>query len=263
MPSTAGPRPLRDLWTQVDDDRWYARVSNGDRRHPLPVVLVHGFGISSSYFVPLAERLAPRFTVYAPDLPGHGRSDTPAKPLDIPGLAAALRRWLLAMRFERVSIVANSMGCQVAAELAAGSPELIDRLVLIGPTMDSQARNLRRTLPRFVLGGLHERKSMTLLLVKDYARMGPRLFHELRAMFGHAIEEILPQVAAPIVFVRGEHDRVVPQRWVDELAALTPQSRVIVMPGAAHAAHYSHADELAVHIGNFLEPPQQIPSEIM
>ena len=246
---------MRELGTSVDGERWYARVWGGGERRA--VVLVHGFGVSSSYFVPLAERLAARFDVYAPDLPGHGKSQTPPAPLDIAGLADALRRWLLTTRLERVAVVGHSLGCQVAVELAARNPGLVDRLVLIGPTLDREARSLRRTLPRFVSGGLRERPSrglfsLGLLIVKDYARMGPRLLAELRAMFAHAIEAALPRVAAPVLLLRGEQDRVVPQRWVEELAALVPESTVVVVPGAAHAVHYSHSDAVAREIEAFL-----------
>ena len=249
---------MRDLWTSVDGKRWYARVSGGRERRP--VVLVHGFGVSGAYFVPLAERLATRFDIYAPDLPGHGRSHTPPAPLDIAGLANELRRWLHAMGLERVSLIGHSMGCQVAVELAARSPGLVDRLVLIGPTLDREARSLRRTLPRFVAGALRERPSrglfsLGLLIVKDYARMGPRLLDELRAMFAYAIEGSLPRVTAPVLFLRGEKDRVVPQRWLEELAALAPGSSAVVVPGAAHAVHYSHPDAVARAIEGFLSEP--------
>ena len=243
----------------MDGARWYARVAD---RAPAsarcPVVLVHGFGISSSYFVPLAERLAGRVELYAPDLPGHGKSDTPPEPLDIAGLAEALQRWLRETGLERVAVIGHSMGCQVAVELAARNPGLVERLVLIGPTLDREARSLRRTLPRFVAGGLRERPSRGLfslgvLIARDYLRMGTRLVDELRAMFAHAIEVSLPRVTAPVLFVRGEQDRVVPQRWIEELAALAPGSTIVVVPGAAHAVHYSHPGALARAIGAFLE----------
>ncbi len=43
-----------------------------------PIVLVHGLGMSGDYFMPTAERLASKgAAVYVPDLPGHGKSDTP------------------------------------------------------------------------------------------------------------------------------------------------------------------------------------------
>ena len=65
--------PLHDVWVNVNGHRLYARISKVDsRRMSAPVVLVHGWGVSGSYFIPLAERLAGSFDVYLPDLPGHG-----------------------------------------------------------------------------------------------------------------------------------------------------------------------------------------------
>src|SRR5690606_10179903 len=132
---------LADLHTVVAGQRWYARVAHGGgARGESPVLLVHGFGISSSYFVPAARRLGAIFDVYAPDLPGHGKSDTPPRALDVPALASALREWCAAVGIERARVVANSMGCQTAAELALREPDFVERLVLIGPTVDTAAR---------------------------------------------------------------------------------------------------------------------------
>ena len=55
-----------------------------------PVVLVHGLGLSGRYMLPVADRLAPRYPVYLPDLPGFGDSAKPARALDVSGLADAL-----------------------------------------------------------------------------------------------------------------------------------------------------------------------------
>lgn len=240
--------------TMVDGRCWYARVAAGRApRECLPVVLVHGLGISSAYFVPAAERLAAHLDVYAPDLPGHGRSDDPARPLDVTDLADALRAWMLVMRIDRASLVANSMGCQTAVELAVRYPDVVDRLVLIGPTLDREARALPRLLPRFAAGGLHEKASMMPLLVRDYLRMRSRLMEELRFMLQDRIEDKLPRVAVPVLLMRGEHDHIAPQRWVDELAAHTPDARVVVVPGGGHAVHYGAPDRVVRSMLPFLE----------
>src|SRR5258705_12855325 len=74
-----------------------------------PVVLVHGYGVSGSYMLPLAQSLAPSFSVFAPDLPGYGRSQKPRIPLGIGDLATALAGWLDAAGLQRPAFVANSM----------------------------------------------------------------------------------------------------------------------------------------------------------
>jgi 2-hydroxy-6-oxonona-2,4-dienedioate hydrolase len=244
---------VNGTWITLDGCRCYARAYTGQSTpERLPIVLVHGFGISSSYFVPTAELLAPYFDVYAPDLPGHGKSDTPSQPLDIEALADSLHQWLTAMNLDRACVVGSSMGCQIAVELASRHPERVDRLVLIGPTMDRKTRSVARVLPRFLVGGVYEKFSLNSLLAKDYWRMASRLRYELHAMLAHHIEDKLPQLTMPVLFVRGENDLIAPQRWVNELVRVTPDSRVAVIPGSGHAAHYSAATEFIPVLVRFL-----------
>jgi pimeloyl-ACP methyl ester carboxylesterase len=87
-----------------------------------PVVLVHGYGVSSSYLVPLAHALAPSHRVYVPDLPGHGRSPHAPAPLDVPALADALLAALTALDVQRAVLVGNSLGCAIAVEAAVRAP---------------------------------------------------------------------------------------------------------------------------------------------
>src|SRR4051794_23660904 len=88
-------RRLISLWTDVQGLRIYCRTSDPQLpKSAGAVVLVHGFGISSSYFMPTAELLAAKFHVFAPDLPGHGKSDTPEKAFDVPAQARILVEWM-------------------------------------------------------------------------------------------------------------------------------------------------------------------------
>ena len=244
---------LENVWTTVGGLCIYSRVSRvATQRSTTPVVLVHGFGISSSYFVPTAERLATEFHVYAPDLPGHGRSDKPDHPLDIPQLADVLRDWMDAIGIQTAMFVANSMGCQVLADLAVRHPDRIERLVLIAPTIDPHARTVLEHLPRFALGALYDRPSLAWLVVADYLRMGWRILPELRFMFKDRIEEKLPHVKAPTMLVRGENDTIVTPRWFGEAARLVRAEQVVVIPGWGHAVQYSAADQFVAAVADFL-----------
>lgn len=246
---------LSSVWRQVRGLRMHAYVATGAASASrLPVVLVHGFGISSSYLVPTAERLGIRFEVYAPDLPGHGRTDTPPNAYDVEALADALIEWMRAMRLERAAVVANSMGCQVAVAAALTYPERIDRLVLIGPTLDPAARNLGRLFARFLWTGIREDLTLGILIVLDYGRMGRRIPPELCAMLAYRIEEKLPNIAIPTLFVRGEHDAIAPRAWLEKAARLVGErARWTEIANAAHAVNYSAADALVERITPFLE----------
>lgn len=107
---------LESRWTRVGGLPIHARVSAAPlSRGPLlrgpPVVLVHGLVISSLYMVPTARRLAPFYRVFAPDLPGFGKSGKPARVLSVPELADALVAWLDAAGLGRAAFVGNSLGC--------------------------------------------------------------------------------------------------------------------------------------------------------
>src|SRR4029079_1369298 len=91
-------------------------------------------GVSADYMLPTLVRLAPDYNVWAPELPGFGKSDKPAHVLDIHELADILADWVRAIDITSAVFVGNSLGCQVIVDLAVRYPTLIDAAVLVGPT---------------------------------------------------------------------------------------------------------------------------------
>ncbi len=235
-------RELRSSWYDVGGLRMHVRTG-GEPDAPA-IVLIHGLGVSSSYFVPFAERLAPQFRVYAPDLPGHGYSAQPSSPLDVAGLATALLEWMDAAAIGRAILVGHSMGAQIAVETVLRAPERVDRLVLIALTPEPSARSTTEQFGRFVMGGLFERLSLVPLLVKDYLRIGGRLGPEFDAMRCDPIERKLPLVNVPSILIRGQNDPMVSQEWFERAAKLLRTDCKVVIPGWGHAVMYSDAKDL-------------------
>ena len=77
-------------WPRVQRLRIHAQRSSELRHGAQPVVLVHGLGVSADYMLPTLVQLASDFNVWAPELPGFGKSDKPAHVLDIHELADIL-----------------------------------------------------------------------------------------------------------------------------------------------------------------------------
>lgn len=253
---------LRSVRTRVDGLSVHARFSAGPEPGALPVVLVHGYGVSGRYLIPIAQRIAAERPVWIPDLPGHGRSEKPERTLDVPGLARALRGFLEAVEVPRAAFLANSMGCQTVAELAVRHPETVDRLIFVGPTADSEARTLREHLPRFLRAAFEEKPSLIPIVAADYLRAGPRrIVEELQAMFADRIEEKLPGISAPAMVVYGERDFFVPRRWATEVARGLRTDRLFAVPGAGHALNYSAPDELMRLLRPFLSEPHRAAGE--
>jgi pimeloyl-ACP methyl ester carboxylesterase len=177
--------------------------------------------------------------VYAPDLPGHGPSNHDARPLSVPELAEALARWMDARRLSSVLLIGHSLGCHIAAELAARRADLVSAVLLIGPTSDASARTLPHHLGRALVSSPFDRPGYLIGALLDYWRAGPRLLvGEMRAMLRHRIEDVLPRVTAPAQVVRGGRDFLSPDAWAATVAEGLGSPPLITIPGWGHAVHY-------------------------
>lgn len=252
-PSAQDCTALAELRTATPLGEIFARCGGIDLPG-LPVVLVHGLVVSSRYMVPTAERLAPFRPVYAPDLPGFGRSAKPKKTLTVSELAGALRAFLAGNRLGRVCLVANSLGCQIAAELAARYPSFVERMVFLGPTVDCRARSFWPQLWRQLKNGPWEERGLFGVLCADYRAAGlRRTLATVRETLKDRIEERLPRLAMPVPVLRGGNDTVCPQRWAEEVVRLLPKGELRVVPGGGHVLNYSHPREVVQAVLEFSE----------
>ena len=103
---------------------------------PLPgapaVLLVHGFGAFSEHWRDNVAALASQgYTVYAPTLPGYGRSEKPAIPYGQDAWRDFLADFVLQVVREPVVVAGNSIGGFIAASVAADYPKTVAAVVLV------------------------------------------------------------------------------------------------------------------------------------
>ncbi|HEX2679601.1 MAG TPA: alpha/beta hydrolase, partial [Polyangiales bacterium] len=96
------------------------------------LLLIHGIGACSDTWREVIPALSRRYTVIAPDLLGHGRSDKPRADYSVAAYANAMRDLLSVLDIERVTVVGHSLGGGVAMQFAYQFPQLVDRLILVG-----------------------------------------------------------------------------------------------------------------------------------
>ena len=207
-----------------------------------PLLLLHGLGCSSRYFQPLQRLLATDFTVYSPDLPGHGHSE---KPVDRRWQLRALTEWVAAfittLDLERPVIVGHSLGGGLAVELAARYPQLVHGLVLLAPTGVPDMPPLLGQLPRLLLDGALEPRRLFPLIVPAYLRAGVRRMLRLAIdQTRHPRRAALRRIRLPMLVLRGSRDPIVTRAAMVELAREASAAQLREVPGAAHALHVSH-----------------------
>jgi pimeloyl-ACP methyl ester carboxylesterase len=257
-----------------------------------PVVLIHGMVNSSRHWREVAQRLATRHTVIAPDLIGHGDSATPRGDYSLGAHAASIRDLLAVLRVERASIVGHSLGGGVAMQFFYQFPQRTERLVLISsgglgrevsPLLRSAAlpgvsAALRlASHPRLLAAlrdagaRLHASGSRYGVQLQAIARaLTPLQRPGARTAFLHTLRSVIDvegqRVNAndrlyllqemPTLIVWGARDRTIPPQHGRAAQRLAPGSRFELLQKAAHFPHLEDPQGLAALLLHFLASTQ-------
>lgn len=255
--------------------RWHLqRLGRGE-----PMLLIHGTGASTHSWRDLAPRLARRFEVVAPDLPGHGFTASPgAERLSLPGMAGAVAGLLAATGLRPRWVVGHSAGAAILARLCldgAIEPQrlfsLNGALLPLGglrhPAFAPVARLFvsHPIVPRlFAWQASHPAFFERMLAqtgsrldergVELYRRLARRPMHIATALDMMArwdvrsLEHELPRLSTPLVLVSGGRDRMIPPSHAQGVHRLVPSARLVTLPDAGHLAHEEYPDEIAALI---------------
>ncbi len=200
-------------------------------------VLVHGIGMGHRVFRDLADELGAAGQVFAVDLPGFGDSPEPPSALDMPASGDFLARFVRSLPVTDPVLVGHSMGTQVVVETLVRHPELATRAVLIAPTVNAAERTASQQARRMLEDLAGESPKVLSLGLVQYAKAGPRWFvRKLNQMLRHRVEDVLPDVRARVLVLRGETDRVCPRDWVARVTALIPDAEMLEIPDRGHEA---------------------------
>jgi pimeloyl-ACP methyl ester carboxylesterase len=96
------------------------------------LLLLHGFPSASHMFRDLIPLLADRFHIIAPDLPGFGQSDMPARAefaYTFDNLANVIERFTEVVGFDRFAVYVFDYGAPTGFRLATRRPERIDAII--------------------------------------------------------------------------------------------------------------------------------------
>jgi pimeloyl-ACP methyl ester carboxylesterase len=94
------------------------------------VILLHGYTQTSLMWRPLIPKLAEKFRVIAPDLPGIGDSDIPSSGLDMKS-AARIHGLAVSLGIPRAMIAGHDIGLMVAYAYAAQFPAETEKLAVM------------------------------------------------------------------------------------------------------------------------------------
>lgn len=260
------------------------------------VLLIHGMAGSATTWKHVMPTLASRFTVIAPDLPGHGGSDKLVGDCSLGAFASTLRDLLVALGHERATVVGQSLGGGVAMQLAYQFPERCERLVLVGSGgLGSEVNALLKALSipgsAWVLqlacaapvrdaidavgraaSGVGLRPApATAELWRSYSSLGDR---ETRRAFLRTLRSVVDargqavsaadrlHLAAemPTLIVWGDADPIIPVEHAHAAHRAIPGSRLEIFEGVGHFPHCEAPERFAAVLTDFIE--DTVPAQI-
>jgi pimeloyl-ACP methyl ester carboxylesterase len=210
-----------------------------------PFVLVHGIGVGLSYFRHLARLVAEHGPVHVVELPGFGRAPKPAHVLSVEEHATPVVALLESIGRPAV-LIGQSMGCQVALEAALRVPDLVERLVAIGPVTDPGERSAVMQGIRLVQDVLGETPATNAAVFSEYVRCGPRRYlATLPSMLAYDTDAAAEAVRVPTMILRGSRDPICRRPWARRLAARLAVGALIEVPGGHHNVNSTHPRAVA------------------
>lgn len=232
------------------------------------LVCLHGWLLSGRLWEPLEEALAPRWPVWAPDLPGFGQRP---RPRQLQPTLASYGRWVAeASRAEatgrKIVLVGHSLGGSVALHAAGALGDQLVGLVQIaaggGVYQPRPFARLRqggsaflRLRPRW-LAGLPGTSAFRSPLLADLRAARGLLACSTNRGAVRQLPELTTRLSVPSLWISGSLDRVMEPRYVCHLAGYAPMHRVEQLQGLGHLPMRQAPRQLAALIDGWLETVQ-------
>ncbi len=262
----------------------------GDEGKP-PLMLIHGGRDHSRNWDRVALALNDRYTIYAPDLRGHGDSgwalgsmySLPEFVLDAATLVAELGE-------DPLTIIGHSLGGAIALQYAGTFPDRVRKVVAVEglgpPTIEHQPAHLRM---RHWIDHMHEmerRRPRRYASVEDATRrmmdanphLSPEMAHHLtlhgtrlnddgtlswkfdnyvriRSPYEFNLEDaqnIWSRIRAPVLLIKGSESWA-PDPDKSARAMAIPNYRSVIIQDAGHWVHHDQLDRFLEVVREFLK----------
>jgi magnesium chelatase accessory protein len=240
------------------------------------LLLLHGAGAATHSWRGLMPMLAERFTVVAPDLPGHGFTAMPRdNRQSLWDMARRTTALMETLQIRPSLVVAHSAGAAIALRMSLDGRFGEAPIVAINGALQPFAGPVAPLFRGLAMGLFVNPFAVHLFAqaARDPGRVarlirgtgsviddrGVELYGRLLRKAGHVagtlgmmgswdISDVLrslPQLIAELTLLVGTRDQAVPPSVAQEVHASLPAARIVTLPGLGHLAHEERPDLVA------------------
>jgi pimeloyl-ACP methyl ester carboxylesterase len=222
----------------------------------MKIFILHGWTYQTETWQPLVGMLETRgLDVEFLKIPGLTDGMNPTWTLD------DYVQWLAqkTARHEKIVLVGHSNGGRISLAFAAKYPEKVAHLIL-EDSAGIPPRGMRRVkrdvfrklsgISRTLLPSGNTRKLLyKLIREKDYSNATPEMKKTMADLVSHDLTRILEKIKCPTLIIWGALDKTTPLADGELMHAGIRGSRMVVIPGARHSPHITHA----LHVADLIE----------
>lgn len=235
-----------------------------------PVILLHGFPLNRTIWMPVVERLKGVARVITPDLRGHGKSPVTDGDYSMRLMAEDVHALMTRLDISKAILVGHSMAGYVSLAFARAYPGHLAGLAMIAS--QAEADSPERRQGRYITAEEVRRKGVRSLVKSMLPRLTSRqdLAAELAdimiktpkkgvigALRGMAERpnalEWLSEIQVPAVVIAGEKDTIIPIERARTMTQMLVRSWLVEIQDAAHMPMMEAPQEVADALKQLLE----------
>jgi pimeloyl-ACP methyl ester carboxylesterase len=213
---------VASLFLEIRDHRiHYLKAGGGP-----PVVLLHGGASDCRDWLPTMAPLAGRFTFYAPDLVGFGRSERKQEGYYLTDFIEFTEEFIKTLGLENPDMVGHSFGGRIGAGVAVRDRVKVRRLVLV----DTSGLGTISGFGNVLFTGFS-----ALRRLAGRPQPYPRFLVKDGEDYNYIGDAALRGLRAPTLLVWKRFDPYLPLASARKAVRLIPSARLEVIPGLGHA----------------------------
>ena len=280
---SAVPNSEASKFVEIDG----VRVHYQEKGTGTPLVLLHGYTSSTYSWKDVFEPLSKNFRVIAVDLKGFGFSEKRDGDYTRRAQAVLVAHLLDYLKIERAWLCGNSMGGEIALNVALQNPQRVAGLILIDsagvevsggsslapgyaklPFVAPALTALALTSDRLVREGLeksfYDDAKITDERVAYYYRPLRTRGGQLAALRARPqagqfpIEQDLNRISAPTLIIWDAEDAVIPLEAGRKLNSLIKDSKLVVIEKCGHLPQEEMPERVLDEMTNFIEQSNQV-----
>ena len=240
----------------------------------MPLVLLHGYPLSSAIWHEQRQRLSDHFRVITPDLRGHGHSPAPLGVYSMELMARDVLALLDSLGVEKAVIMGHSMGGYVALAGWNIAPERFLALGLIASHAAADSEEARQNryktadqvavegskiiaetmTPRLFAPGMPAEESIVVQVHTIILNTKPDgIIGTLKGMAERPDSTaMLPNLTIPVLLVAGDKDQIIPLARAEATAAAIPNATLATVENAGHLPMLEQPQATTMAIRSFL-----------